>query len=411
MIGIYAGEGASHSWTWFISFLEARGSRGYRFLEGSDLREDRLEGLRAVLIGGGDVEAIARELGEKGARALEGFVGSGGLYFGSCAGAYLVMEGVDLPPYTPFRLIEAGIANYSPAPPPPLNLPHKYKVAYGRGFVFHPAYGPVWVEMQEGSFLGELGTVAAALYGGPVIVPGKGCERLAVYRGPHAGCLPMVEERLLLRLLQNTCAAACGTYGRGRVYICGPHFECPYYPEGGRVLERILQEENIFSARERKQAARLREGRARRDREMRSTAPAAEPKAAGLLEEVRRELSNLRIAARWMESFQVRWKLGAKVWEPEKIIYYADFLWDRADALKECAAAEGAAEDLEELTEKAAGARLALRELRSRLERGEEGLSEAEDLFRRLRILTMRLLECLRDRGSWRSGLVSSGQR
>jgi len=409
-IGIYAGEGASHSWTWFVSFLEKRGSRDYRFLEGADLREGRLEGLRAVLIGGGDVEAIARELGEKGARNLEDFVGSGGLYLGSCAGAYLVMEGVDLPPYTPFRLIEAGIANYSPAPPPPLNLPHKYKVAYGKGYVFHPAYGPVWVEMQEGSFLGELGTLAAALYGGPVIIPGKSCEKLAVYRGPHTGCVPMVEERLLLRLLQGTCAVACSAHGQGRVYICGPHFECPYFPEGGRVLERILQEEGIIGSRDRKQSSRSREGRARRDRDQQAVLNAAGQETVRSLEEVRRELSNLRIAARGMESYQVRWTLGTKVWEPEKIIYYAEFLWERADALRECAAAEGAAGDLEELAERAAGARLALRELRERLERGDEGSGAAEELFRILRELTVRLLEFLRDRGSWKAGLVHTGQ-
>jgi len=84
---------------------------------------------------------MARELGKEGARGLEGFVRAGGVYLGSCAGAYLVMRDINLPPYTLFELIDAGVANYLPDPPPPIQLPHKYKVAYGDGFIFHPAYG------------------------------------------------------------------------------------------------------------------------------------------------------------------------------------------------------------------------------------------------------------------------------
>jgi len=399
-VGIYSGEGASHSWTWFASFLEGLGSRDYRFLEGEDLRGGKLDGLSAVMIGGGDVEGIARALGEKGARGLRGFVEKGGLYLGSCAGAYLVMERVKLPPYAPFRLIDAGMANFSPVPPPPLNLPHKYKVPYGRGFVFHPAYGPVWVEMEEGTFLGELGTVAAALYGGPVIVPGKGCESLAVYRGMHGGCLPMVEERLLRRLLQGTCAAARARLGEGAVYICGPHFECPYYPQGARVLARILQEENIYNVKKLPDGQPAKAGTRKKERAQRNPAAArAGNGGRSALEDARRELSNLRIAARGMESYEVRWTLGTKVWEPEKIIYYAEFLWERVEELQDCAGSQGAQADLEELASRAQESRRALRDLRERLERGEETDAPAEELFRRLRLLAVRLLECLRDHG------------
>ncbi len=133
MIGIYAGEGASHSWTWFVTVMEGLGSRDYLFLEGEDLRRGDLSTLSAVLIGGGDVEGMARELGEEGARNLDAFVRAGGVYLGSCAGAYLVMREVDLPPYTPFALIDAGMANYLDDPPPPLQLAAQVQGGLRRG--------------------------------------------------------------------------------------------------------------------------------------------------------------------------------------------------------------------------------------------------------------------------------------
>ena len=69
-----------------------------------------------------------------------------------------------------------------------------------------------------------------------MIVPGEASESLAVYRGLDKGCLPLVEGPLLEEMMLGTCAAARQHCGEGRVYICGPHFECPYFPAGGGVL-------------------------------------------------------------------------------------------------------------------------------------------------------------------------------
>jgi hypothetical protein len=387
MIGIYAGEGASHSWTWFVTVMEGLGSRGYLFLEGEDLRRGDLSTLSAVLIGGGDVEGMARELGEEGARNLDAFVRAGGVYVGSCAGAYLVMREVDLPPYTPFALIDAGMANYLDDPPPPLQLPHKYKVAYGEGAVFHPAYGPVRVGMAEGTFLEGLGEITAALYGGPVIVPGEGSERLADYRGLGAGCLPLVGEPLLSEMLEGTCAAARQGFGKGRVYACGPHFECPYFPQGAGVLAHVLEEEKIY-----KVSDILGETGPPRP----SPAGDVGPEARRLLKQVKSELSNTRITARGLESAPVRWTLGTKVWEPEKVIYYAEFLWERVPRLEARVSEEGAMEGLEGLAGLAADARERVRGLKRSLDDGEDTTRQADELFRRLRRLTMRFLEYIR---------------
>lgn len=397
MIGIYAGEGASHSWTWFVTVLEGLGSGGYVFLEGSDLRRGGLEGLRAVLIGGGDVEGIAREIGEEGAARLESFVRAGGVYVGSCAGAYLVMREVDLPPYTPFALIDAGMANYLLDPPPPLQLPHKYQVAYGDGAVFHPAYGPVRVGMAEWSFLAGLGEITAALYGGPVIVPGEGSERLADYRGLGPECLPLVGEPLLSEMMRGTCAAARQDCGEGRVYACGPHFECPYFPEGSRVLARILVEEKIYRMSDITGEANTGSALPRRAGIPRpSPAAGAGPETLRLLKVIKSELSNSRIAARGLESLPVRWTLGTKVWEPEKVIYYTEFLWERVPRLEARVSDEDTAAGLEELAGLAAVAREGVRELKRSLDDGEDTTRQAEELFRRLRRLAIRFLELIR---------------
>jgi hypothetical protein len=395
LIGIYAGEGASHSWTWFVTVMERLGTRGFTFLEGNDLRQGDLSHLRAILIGGGDVEGMARELGEEGARGLEGFVRAGGVYLGSCAGAYLVMRDIDLPPYTPFELIDAGMANYLADPPPPLQLPHKYKVAYGEGFVFHPAYGPVRVDMEKGAFLAALGEVTAALYGGPVIVPGAGSERLAVYRGLEKGCLPLVEGPLLEEMMLGTCAAARQDCGEGRVYICGPHFECPYFPAGGKVLQGILEEDNIYKASEITRRPQVKAERG--NRRSRHLGADDTPEQRRLIKEIRGELSNARIAARGLESLPVRWTLGSKVWEPEKVIYYTEFLWQRLPFLEACGGNTEAEGRLTELAGLAAAGREKVRELKRRLDDGEDTDALAADLFRHLRLLTLRFLETVRD--------------
>ncbi len=386
MIGIYAGEGASHSWTWFVSVMEKLNINSYRFLNGEDIKKGRIKDILALLIGGGDVEGIARELGEEGAESLKAFLRSGGVYFGSCAGAYLVMREVDLEPYRPFDLIEAGFANYHPSPPPPLSLPHKYKVRYGEGFVYHLAYGPVRVGMEGPSPFRGLGECAVALYGGPVIVPRGQSQVLARYLGLEKGCVAMVEEALIRDILVGGAAGIRAWYSGGKVYIFGPHFECPYFPQGFRLLEIILREENIYDLLKSDKRPRGGDGRARPLR-----GPARER-----LRDIKRELSNARVAARGMENASVLWELGTKVWEPEKVIYFVEFLWQRLPGLERGVENGTAGERLEELAEMTASTSSRIRELRRGIEEGRDTLKEAEGLFRHLREHAVLFLELVR---------------
>ncbi len=106
------------------------------------------------------------------------------------------------------------------------------------------------------------------------------------------------------------------------------------------MLARVLEEENIYKVSEIS-------GETGSPRP--SPAADMDPEARRLLKQVKSELSNARIAARGLETLPVRWTLGTKVWEPEKVIYYAEFLWERVPRLEARVSEEGAVPGLEGL--------------------------------------------------------------
>ena len=91
-IGIYTGKGASHSWLWFVEVFERLGFYDLSFLTEADLVKDSLENVDVLAVSGGDTFAIAEALGPQGANRLKTLITRGGLYLGSCAGAYLPLN-------------------------------------------------------------------------------------------------------------------------------------------------------------------------------------------------------------------------------------------------------------------------------------------------------------------------------
>ncbi|GAF89729.1 unnamed protein product, partial [marine sediment metagenome] len=91
-IGIYTGMGASHSWLWFVELFDRMGFYEIAFLNEDEIQRDGLNGLDILVMSGGDTFAMAEGLGAKGAHKLEDFIRKGGLYIGSCAGAYLPLN-------------------------------------------------------------------------------------------------------------------------------------------------------------------------------------------------------------------------------------------------------------------------------------------------------------------------------
>jgi glutamine amidotransferase-like uncharacterized protein len=111
-IGIYAGRGASHSWLWFVEILDRMGVYHVHFVDERDIRSDGLDALSVLLMSGGDTFAIAEGLGSKGSGKLRHFIEEGGLYIGTCAGAYLPLRS-SMEFLNQFNFIDVKISNIS----------------------------------------------------------------------------------------------------------------------------------------------------------------------------------------------------------------------------------------------------------------------------------------------------------
>ena len=85
------------------------------------------------------------------------------------------------------------------------------------------------------------------------------------------------------------------------------------------------------------------------------------------------------------------WKIGVKVWEPEKIRMFLECAWKRLDTLN--ADAERLdPEDLAQLAEGYSGVTLMARNLKMEVESGKDSRATAESLLTSLKELTARCL-------------------
>ncbi len=136
-VGIYVGQGASHSWTWFADIFDREAYANVSFLDDDDIATGALSGVDVFFVSGGDTFAIAQGLGKSGADAIEKFVRSGGIYIGACAGAYLPLNS-SLPPLNLFNFVATRIANLTKDLPEAVAKPEKFCTEYGCRYVYHP---------------------------------------------------------------------------------------------------------------------------------------------------------------------------------------------------------------------------------------------------------------------------------
>lgn len=372
-VAVYAGEGASHSWIWFCDLLERLGIYDVSFITCGDILAGRLASSDVLLLGGGDTYAMAASLGAEGARRIEEFVRSGGVYHGSCAGAYLVLSDVDLEPFTPFALISGSMLNVMRDPPPALCLEHKYLAPYGSDWVFHPVYGEVPLEDREGAL------IPAPLFGGPVMRIDDSDEVVARYAGTCARAAYPWKRTEAESFIDGKDAVASACLGSGTVSVSGPHLEHPLFPAANCLIARRFCEQPARSE------ARPMTGRAHTDPQV--------PFPAVDIEEITRQVSNARIVGFGLEKLPITWQIGVKVWEPEKIRMFLDYTWDRLPYVRRRkaegsgvlasgdAGGEPLAESYREVTELA-------RTLRIKVESGRDSNADAALLLGRLKELT-----------------------
>jgi hypothetical protein len=323
-IGIYTGSGASHSWLWFVEILDRIGFYHVHFVDERDILSNALEPLDVLLMSGGDTFAIAEGLGPRGSDRLRSFIEGGGLYIGTCAGAYLPLRS-SMDFLNQFNFVDVKISNISRR----LSESERHSLqkvacnAYGCDFIFQVVREDVLLEMMNGYQIEGKREIVAPLFGGPSMLPSEDIEPIAIYKGFTKRTKFLVEEEFAGKTLIGNIAVAKKSMGKGHLYIFGPHFEHPHYPSCNLFLSEIICKEQ--------------NGRIPIPQKDSSSDPRKRIKGEGLkdlLKDFKRELSNSRIMASGMNDFSVHWLIGNKYYEPEKISVFINTVWDKLKNLE-----------------------------------------------------------------------------
>ena len=323
-IGIYTGSGASHSWLWFVQILDRMGFHNVHFVDEGGILSNALDSSDVLLMSGGDTFAIAEGLGAEGSDQLRRFIEGGGLYIGTCAGAYLPLKS-SMGFLNQFNFVNVKISNISRR----LSEPERQllqKVAcssYGCDFVYHVVREDVVLKMVNGFQAGGKNEIVAPLYGGPSMLLSEDIEPIATYKGFTKKTKFLVEEEWAEKTLIGNIAVAKKAMGKGHLYIFGPHFEHPYYPSCNLFLSEIIGQE---------QNGRLHQIQNDFSRDPKNQ---IKGKALGeLLKDLKRELSNSRIMVSGLNDFSSRWLIGNKYYEPEQISVFINTVWDKLKDLE-----------------------------------------------------------------------------
>jgi len=368
-IGIYTGSGASHSWLWFVDILDRMGFSHVHFIDDRAILSNALDTLNVLLMSGGDTFAIAEGLGEEGSNKLRNFIEGGGLYIGSCAGAYLPLKSsMDL--LNQFNFIKVKIANISRRlSEPERSLFQRHACSpYGCDFVFHVVREDILLNMVNGFQVDGNKKIVAPLYGGPSMLPSEDIEPVATYQGFTKKTKFLVEEKLAEKTMIGNIAVARKWMGKGCLYIFGPHFEHPNYPDANRVMTQVILKEWKEKA--------IRPV----DRE-----PLSSTVGSSFFEEWRRELSHSRMVAFGMERLPIHWMIGNKWYDPGKIRDFLEALWKRLRYLESVGEVEVAHEEPKRMIGHLKETTDILRMIRKECDRGQTTEELAEDLFLHLK--------------------------
>ena len=373
-VGIYVGEGASHSWTWFADIFDRRGIYSVRFFDEAAIADGALDAIDVLFISGGDTYAIAEGLGSTGAAKLEAFITAGGVYIGSCAGAYLPLKS-SLYPLNQFNLVTSRITNLTKNLPAPKQMAEKFCTEYGCRYVFHPVREEVRVKIAGGfSCAGQ--ELSVPLYGGPAMTVSDDIEVLAYYTGFTDKTEFLVDREVAEQTLINNVAIARKRLGQGVIYLLGPHFEHPHYPEANSIIFEAMLDGYA--------GPRLQPDSA----EFACDEPGIVNK--NLVRAFKSEISNSRIVALALERKSLQWLIGKKVYDPEKIRVFLEAVWSRISVIDrvECMAEEEGCY----LLHTAQCVTTMLKTLKNESDAGDAVTFVAEELFAKLKALAAAFL-------------------
>jgi hypothetical protein len=377
-IGIYAGDGTSHSWLWFVDMLDRMGFHDIAFLDAPAIQHNGLAGIDVLMVSGGDTFAVARALGPSGAQKLRDFIAAGGMYFGTCAGAYLVMNS-SKPHLNNFNFTAVKITNLTKSLPQCSHLPHKFSLAYGCDYIYHPVREAVQVRTTGHAPFAAGLNLDAPLYGGPGMLAPEDAQVLALYQDFTDKTVYLVDPRLARSTLVGTAAVLRAPLGKGWMYLCGPHFEHPGYPQANALIADAVYWDTQPSAARRQSKA--------------GPPVCAEMEGQSLLKDIKRQVSNSRISAGSLEMQPIRWLIGAKYYEPEKIRYFLEAIWYRLAPLEKHGCLRATVEQAACLRRYAEATTLLVRQLKQHVEQMADTHHLAEKLFGLLHRYAITFLE------------------
>ncbi|MFA6220737.1 MAG: BPL-N domain-containing protein [Desulfomonilaceae bacterium] len=377
-IGVYAGLGTSHSWLWFVDLFDRMSFHEIVFINENMVRDGALECLDIFAMSGGDTIRIAEELGRDGALALESFIRRGGLYIGSCAGAYLPLKS-SKQHLDRFNFVDIKIANLSKTRPDAKRMGRKTTTSYGCDFVYHPVREAVRLRMTGKEPFSGLDSFLAPLYGGPAMIAPIDSDVLAYYTGFTDKTLFLVDESLAERTLLGKIAAARAKMGEGHLYLFGPHFEHPLFPVANHLVAKAI----FWDMRKEKKTGSSIE-------DCSTIVATAKEK---LVRDIKREISNSRIVAVGLETAPVQWIIGCKIYEPEKIRVFLEAIWKRIGFLERSGLIRVRCGKSGDIVDLASRVTALLRRIKSMVDDHADTQDLAGDLFDSLRRLTMIFLQ------------------
>ena len=374
-IGIYTGSGASHSWLWFVEILDRMGFYHVHFVDERDILSNALEPLNVLLMSGGDTFAIAEGLGAEGSDKLRRFIEGGGLYIGTCAGAYLPLRS-SMDFLNRFNFIDVRISNISRrlSETERISFEKHACSSYGCEFVFHVVREDVILEMVNGYQGDGKKEMIAPLFGGPSMLPSEDIEPIAIYKGFTKKTKFLVEEGLAERTLIGNIAIGKKSMGKGHLYIFGPHFEHPHYPACNLFLAEIV--------------CKNQNGRPKAIQKDPSGEPIKGEALRALLKDLKRELSNSRIMASGMDDLLIHWLIGNKYYEPEKISVFINTVWNRLKGLESTSDLEMQKESLLRCIEISKRITREVRTIKSEMRQEGDATFLASELFLDLKALS-----------------------
>ncbi|HUU39841.1 MAG TPA: BPL-N domain-containing protein, partial [Desulfatiglandales bacterium] len=371
--------GTSHSWLWFVDIFERLGFYDLFFLSENDIHGEGLGGLDVLVMSGGDTFTVAEGLGKKGAEKLENFIVNGGLYIGSCAGAYLPLnsskEHLNL-----FNYVNVKITNLTKALPEAKRVPEKFCTPYGCSFIFHPVREEVKLMTSGIAPFKGVESLVAPLYGGPSMLVSDGVEVLAYYEGFTSKTVFLVDNEIARNIIIGNAAVVRKKMGEGHLYLFGPHFEHPHYPMANELLADVIN----FEVKESVKAIRRSENDTKEIK-------GAEVKA--LIRNLKRELSNSRIVGAALEMVPVHWLIGNKIYEPAKIRVFIESMWKRVRIIEKWYRVVVENGNEKSMVELASDITALLRLIRKYIIQGLDTEDLAAQLFGKLNILSTMFLD------------------